>query len=111
MFSDMLSLSAYIAMLGDEEFARRYGVKERTAQAYRLGERKPRPARARAIVEGSDGQLSFASIYDDGAAAPNAPEAPDDPDSRAEPANGGGRDSSSGRRSAVPAGSCTERAA
>ena len=36
-----MTLSALIAELGDAAFAARMGIKPRTAQAWRLGERRP----------------------------------------------------------------------
>ena len=38
---DALTLPALIAELGDAAFAQRMGIKVRTAQAWRLGERRP----------------------------------------------------------------------
>jgi DNA-binding transcriptional regulator YdaS (Cro superfamily) len=40
----------YLAAIGDEEAARRLGVKVRTVKSWRLGDRVPRPEQARAIV-------------------------------------------------------------
>jgi DNA-binding XRE family transcriptional regulator len=41
---------AHLAAIGDEEAARRLGVKLRTVKSWRLGDRTPRPEQARAIV-------------------------------------------------------------
>ncbi len=46
-----MNLSDYIAKVGDAQFAARFGVKERTAMAYRLGERSPRAGLAQRIVD------------------------------------------------------------
>lgn len=55
------SLKEFIAAIGDEEFANRFNVKPRTARAYRLGERVPKRAVARRIVEGSS--VPWEGIY------------------------------------------------
>lgn len=43
-------LSDFIKKVGDEKAANIFGVKKRTAQAYRLGTRKPSAKRALVIV-------------------------------------------------------------
>lgn len=60
----VLSLSDFIARHGDEEAARILGIRPRTAQAYRLGNRVPRPERAREFVRRAP-QLTMASVYAD----------------------------------------------
>ena len=57
------SLPAYIALLGDEAFASRYGVKPRTAASWRRRERFPRLDQAHELVAKSNGELTIAMVY------------------------------------------------
>jgi hypothetical protein len=57
----MTKLQALIQNLGDEQAARLFRVKKRTAMSWRLGERRPRPKQARVIVENSN--ITFDDIY------------------------------------------------
>lgn len=70
-----ISLRDFIARTGDEEAARILGIRPRTAQAYRLGNRVPRPTLAREFVRRAP-ELTMASIYDE-PADDVAQEAPD----------------------------------
>jgi hypothetical protein len=60
---------SYLAAIGDEEAARRLGVKVRTIKSWRLGDRVPRPEQARAIV--GRAPVSLDDIY----GAPSIPRA------------------------------------
>jgi hypothetical protein len=57
-----MRLSEYITEVGDAEFAARFAVSERTAMAYRLGQRRPRSHLAKQIVESSP--VTWAGIYE-----------------------------------------------
>lgn len=46
-----MKLSDYIRTTGDKVFAKRFGVTERAAISWRLGERRPRPQIAQRIVD------------------------------------------------------------
>lgn len=59
----MATLSEFIADIGDERAAVLFGVKPRTAAAWRRGERTPRADQARIIVSRSDGRVSFEAIF------------------------------------------------
>jgi hypothetical protein len=56
-----MDLKTYIEEVGDEQAARLFRVKKRTAQSWRLGARTPRPAQAKVIVKKSP--VTFAGIY------------------------------------------------
>lgn len=56
-----MTLSEFIRDIGPAEFARRFGVKERTAVSYLYGQRRPRQKVAQRIVEGSP--VDWAGIY------------------------------------------------
>lgn len=56
-----MTLPKYIVKIGDVAFAKRFGVAVRTAAAYRLRERMPRPDRALKILAGS--HLTWLDIY------------------------------------------------
>lgn len=62
-----MKLQDFIRKVGDEEAARIFGVKKRSAMSYRLGERKPRPAAARRIVKNTKkhplGPLTLEDVY------------------------------------------------
>jgi hypothetical protein len=56
-----MNLPQYIAKIGDAEFAAKFGVAVRTAAAYRLGERQPRPELAEKIVAQSP--VKWTGVY------------------------------------------------
>lgn len=58
-----MKLTTYIEQIGDAEAAKRFGVKLRTVQSWRRGERRPRPTQIPAIIEGSDGKVTVSGIY------------------------------------------------
>lgn len=58
----MTEFQQYLHQLGDEKASRLFGVARRTAQSWRLGERKPRPDQAKAIIDKTP--LTYASIYE-----------------------------------------------
>lgn len=65
-----MTLSEFIAEVGDEAAARLFGVATRTAAAYRRGEREPSTAKAREIVAAAGGRLTFEDCFSkQGAAA------------------------------------------
>jgi len=58
-----MDLSSYIEQLGDEEAAKRFGVKKRTVASWRRRERKPRPKQVPKIIKAAKGELSYEGIY------------------------------------------------
>lgn len=58
-----MKLTAYIAFIGDEAAAELFGISNRTAMSYRLGERKPRPEVAERIVLKTSGKVGWRDIY------------------------------------------------
>lgn len=58
-----MNLKTYIETLGDDAAAKLFGVKSRTVQSWRRGERSPRPEQARKIVKKSGGKLSLEAVY------------------------------------------------
>lgn len=58
-----MDLPTYIQALGDEEAAKLFGVKERTAQAWRYGYRRPRPKKALEVEKLTRGKVTFSEIY------------------------------------------------
>lgn len=56
-----MTLSQYIEKVGDALFAARFGIAERTAMSYRLGDRKPRAPLAQRIVH--ETPVSWEGIY------------------------------------------------
>lgn len=59
-----MNLSQYIEKIGDEEAAKRFRVKKRTAASWRRGERKPLPDKMKEIIKASKGELSsYESAY------------------------------------------------
>lgn len=48
---------------GDSTVAKMLNVKPRTIQSWRLGDRKPKPHQALALVEMSKGHLKWGDIY------------------------------------------------
>ena len=58
-----MNLTDYISALGDDTAAKVLGITVRSAKAYRLGVRTPRPAKAQQMVKRSRGKLSLEAIY------------------------------------------------
>ena len=58
-----MTLAEYIAKLGDKAAAKMLGISERAARSYRLGTRRPRPAKAQQMVKLSEGKLTMQAIY------------------------------------------------
>jgi len=58
-----MNLPAYIETIGDKAASELFGIAERTAMSYRLGERKPRPEVAQRIIEKTNGRVDWAGIY------------------------------------------------
>lgn len=59
----MTILSKFIEEIGDEAASKAFGVKLRTVQSWRRGERLPRPRQVARIVAGSGGRVGLAGIY------------------------------------------------
>lgn len=57
-----MNLPAYIEAHGDEKAAAIFGVKERTVASWRRGERWPRPATWREVVEKSGGKVTLSDL-------------------------------------------------
>ena len=63
-FFSMMKFTDFVSKIGgDAELADRLGVKPRTVQSWRLGDRQPRPVLAQKIIKISDGDLSWDDIY------------------------------------------------
>lgn len=60
-----MDLREYIAAMGDATAAKVLGISERAAKSYRLGKRRPRPAKANLMVKRSKGKLTLQAIYGD----------------------------------------------
>lgn len=58
-----MNLAQYIQKVGDERAAEKFGVSKRRIESWRLGQRQPRPAKAREIVALTDGLLTLEDIY------------------------------------------------
>lgn len=58
-----MTLKEYIAALGDVAAAKKLGISERAARAYRTGARRPRPGTANWIIRKARGELTFEDIY------------------------------------------------
>lgn len=58
----MNEFQRYLNQLGDEKAAMLFGVARRTAQSWRLGERRPRPDQAKEIIDKTP--LTYANIYE-----------------------------------------------
>lgn len=58
-----MNLRDYIKSVGDSRAAELFGVEERTAASWRRGERSPRPKTAATIVSVTQGEVSFAEVY------------------------------------------------
>lgn len=61
-----MDLKGFIEQLGDAKAAKLFGVKQRTAAAWRRGERTPRPKQVQKIIKASGGELSYEAIYGPG---------------------------------------------
>lgn len=59
----MNTLSKLIERVGDKAFGESIGKTERTAQAYRLGDRTPPADVARTILQVYKGRITYAGIY------------------------------------------------
>lgn len=70
-----MNLSEYITRVGDPKAAELFGVSERTAMSWRLGERRPRPQKAMEIVERTEGEVSYAGCFGYEKSAPKRREA------------------------------------
>ena len=58
-----MNLTSYIELIGDKAAAELFGITERAAMSYRLGDRKPRPEVAQRIVNKTGGKIGWADIY------------------------------------------------
>lgn len=58
-----MTLKEYLTELGDQAAAKKLGISERAARAYRTGARKPRPGTANWIVRKAKGALTLNDIY------------------------------------------------
>ncbi len=59
----MHTLTKLIERVGDKAFGESIGKTERTAQAYRLGDRTPPPDVATVILKVYKGRISYNGIY------------------------------------------------
>lgn len=57
------SLPEFIESVGDDEAARLFGIKRRTAESWRRRERYPKVASAPRIIEATRGRVDYAGIY------------------------------------------------
>ena len=60
---EKLTLSQYIALIGDVAAASMFGVSVGTARAYRDGRRIPKPSRAAIIIRATGGKLGWEDVY------------------------------------------------
>ena len=58
-----MKLNEYLSRVGDEEAAKLFSVKKRTAISWRLGQRSPSPSQAFKIEELTKGVVSFVECY------------------------------------------------
>lgn len=58
-----MDLPTYIRSIGVEKAAELFDETPRAVRGWMYGERRPRPAKARKIVERTRGRVSFAGIY------------------------------------------------
>lgn len=58
-----MTLSDYIAKLGDDAAAKLLGITKRSARAYRTKTRHPRLPEAHRIIKRSKGALTIDSVY------------------------------------------------
>ena len=63
MYTQAVNLKGFIERVGDTKAAKLFGVKTRTAAAWRRGERQPRPKQVKKIIKASGGELSYETIY------------------------------------------------
>lgn len=56
-------LKDYIRKHGDQEAAQLLGINPRTAEAWRLGERRPNHENALKVVKATKGKVSYAECY------------------------------------------------
>jgi hypothetical protein len=54
----------YLSHLGDLKASESLAISERSAQAYRLGERRPRPRDIEKIMRAANGSLSYACFFE-----------------------------------------------
>lgn len=59
-----MTLKDFIESLGPNEAARLFGVKRRTVDSWRRGERAPRPAKAKEIVNLTGGVVTLSDCYE-----------------------------------------------
>ncbi len=59
--SQAMKLTDYIAKIGDEAFAEKFGITRRAALSYRLRERRPKPELAARIVQ--ETPVTWKGIY------------------------------------------------
>lgn len=58
-----MDLPSYIRSIGLDKAAELFDETPRAVKGWMYGERRPRPAKARKIVERTKGRVSYASIY------------------------------------------------
>ena len=58
-----ISLSDYIAYIGNAGAAKLFECSEATAKSWRYGQRQPSIKQAKKIIKAADGKLDFESIY------------------------------------------------
>lgn len=58
-----MKLTDYIARVGDQAAAEKFGIKPMTAKSWRLGYRRPSPEAAVRIVAATGGEVSLADIF------------------------------------------------
>lgn len=58
-----MTLPEFIESVGAERAAKMFGVKQRTAEAWKRRERYPRPAKAPDIVAATNGAVDYKGIY------------------------------------------------
>ncbi len=58
-----MNLSEYISLIGDKAASELFGIEQRTAASYRLGQRQPRPEVARTIVAVTNGKVTWPEVY------------------------------------------------
>ncbi len=63
MAATPLTLSEYIARVGDETFAARFGISRWTARDYRLRASRPSTTMAMRIIRATRGRVGWDGIY------------------------------------------------
>ena len=58
-----ISLSDYIAYVGNAGAAKLFDCPENTVKSWRYGKRQPSIKQAKVIIKAADGKLDFESIY------------------------------------------------